>query len=162
MRKSSSELDVRATLALFCALGCASVTAESVMNLPEGQARIIGDTIAEPLTAGKPDPARGRDAFLDTERGHCLRCHQVASINAPFQGTLGPDLTRVGDRLSAAQLRLRLIDASRVNPNTVMPPYHRVHGLHQVGARYQGRPILTAAEIEDVVAYLVTLEGDRG
>ncbi len=61
-------------------------------------------------------------------------------------------------RLTPAQLRLRVADNMRVNPDTVMPSYYRVDGLDRVAAEhYRGKPILSRAEVEDVVAYLVTL-----
>ncbi len=72
-------------------------------------------------------------------------------------GNIGPSLSGVGRRLSAAQLRLRIIDAAVVNPETVMPPYYRTNGLRNVSEQYSGKPILSAQQIEDVVAYLGTL-----
>ena len=102
-------------------------------------------------------PARGRRIVLDRETGNCLICHKVPEPAEPFQGDLGPDLSGVGTRLTAGQIRLRLVDESRLNPQTLMPPYYRVEGLSRVSARYRGKPVLTAQEIEDVVAYLGTL-----
>jgi sulfur-oxidizing protein SoxX len=81
----------------------------------------------------------------------------VPEPNEPFQGDLGPDLGGIRTRLTAGQIRLRLVDESRLNPQTLMPPYYRVDGLNRVAARYRGKPVLTAQEIEDVVAYLGTL-----
>jgi sulfur-oxidizing protein SoxX len=74
-----------------------------------------------------------------------------------LQGTLAPSLAGVASRLSIGQLRLRIIDASRVNPNTIMPPYYRTHDLTRVAPSYAGKPILSAEEVEDVVAFLATL-----
>ncbi|MDP6951450.1 MAG: sulfur oxidation c-type cytochrome SoxX [Alphaproteobacteria bacterium] len=107
--------------------------------------------------AAAGDPANGRTVFLDRERGHCLLCHRVASLDEPFQGDIGPDLSAVGERLSPAQMRLRIVDPTRLNPDTAMPAYHRTHDLHQVAEAYLGKPVLTAQEVEDVVAYLATL-----
>lgn len=113
------------------------------------------------LTDRAGDPENGRAVLLDRDRGHCLLCHAVGSIDEPFQGNLGPDLSVVGDRLNAAQLRLRLVDSTQVNPDTIMPAYHRTHDLRQVGAAYVGRPVLEAQEIEDVIAYLATLRSGQ-
>jgi len=122
---------------------------------------IVGDGIVEALTDRGGDALNGRAVFVDRGRGHCLLCHEVASIDEPFQGTIGPDLSAVGDRLSAAQLRLRLVDTTRLNADTVMPAYYRVHDLRQVSEPYVGKPVLGAQEVEDVVAYLSSLRDDE-
>ena len=70
---------------------------------------------------------------------------------------MAPDLSGVGSRWSAGQLRLRLVDATRLNPETIMPTYYRIDGLTRVGSAWAGKPILTAEQIEDVVAFLDTL-----
>jgi sulfur-oxidizing protein SoxX len=74
-----------------------------------------------------------------------------------FPGDLAPDLKGAGSRWSQGQLRLRLVDASRLNPATIMPSYYRVEGLVRVGPAWRGKPILSAEQIEDIVAYLTTL-----
>jgi sulfur-oxidizing protein SoxX len=76
----------------------------------------------------------------------------------PLQGNLAPSLAGAGSRNSEAQLRLRLVDASQVNSDTIMPPYYRTDGLDRVGGAYRGKPILTAQQIEDVIAFLLTLK----
>ena len=119
--------------------------------------RLVGDAIPEPLAGATGDVARGRRIVLDRATGNCLICHKVPEPNEPFQGELGPDLAGVGARLDAGALRLRLVDQSRINPATVMPPYHRIEGLRRVAKQYQGQPVLDAQAIEDVVAYLATL-----
>ena len=95
--------------------------------------------------------------MLDRTRGNCLICHQVPEQDEPFQGTIGPALAGVGARLDVGQLRLRLVDASLLNPKTVMPPYFRTEGLRDVAPQFRGLPALNAQEIEDVVAYLASL-----
>jgi sulfur-oxidizing protein SoxX len=129
--------------------------------LAEGDAiaryEIVGDAIPRPLGGHLGDPDRGRRIVLDRETGNCLICHRLPEPGERFQGDLAPSLEGVGKRLGVGQLRLRLVDQSRINPATLMPPYHRVDGLSRVAERYRGRPVLTAAEIEDVVAFLATL-----
>ncbi len=120
--------------------------------------RIEADGIAAPLTASPGEADRGRRIVLNREVGNCLACHHAPEPAERFQGDLGPDLDGVGSRLNEAQLRLRLVDASRVNAATIMPPYHRTNGLIRVAPRYAGRPALTAQDVEDVVAYLSTLK----
>jgi sulfur-oxidizing protein SoxX len=108
------------------------------------------------------DAKRGAQIFLDRERGHCLLCHQVAQLDAPFQGNLGPELSAVALRLSAAQIRFRIIDNTRLNANTSMPAYHRIENLRQVAKEYADQPVLNAQEVEDVVAFLRTLKLSDG
>lgn len=115
------------------------------------------DVLNQSLTGLKGDPARGRALVLDRQAGLCLLCHSGPFPELSVQGDLAPDLGGVGGRLSSGQLRLRLVDARRFNPLTLMPAYYQVSGLTRVAAPYEGRPLLTAEEIEDVVAFLETL-----
>ena len=96
--------------------------------------------------------------MLDRHVGLCLLCHSGPFAEERFQGDLAPSLSGVGARLSAGQIRLRIVDASRVNPNTIMPPYFRSDNLQRVAPAYRGKSVLTAQQIEDVVAFLVTLK----
>ena len=120
---------------------------------------IVGDTIPASLIGRDGDPVRGRAVVLDRRLGACLLCHAGPFPEEKFQGTLAPDLSGAGSRWSAGQLRLRLVDASRLNPDTIMPAYYRADGLTRVGKSWVGKPILTAEQIEDVVAFLETLRG---
>jgi sulfur-oxidizing protein SoxX len=116
------------------------------------------DAIPSSLTGATGDPALGRKIVLDRHVGLCLLCHSGPFPEERFQGNLAPDLTGVGARLSAGQIRLRIVDSSRVNPQTIMPAYFRTDGLTRVAPAYRGKPVLTAEQIEDVVAFLVTLK----
>ncbi|MEZ5818523.1 MAG: sulfur oxidation c-type cytochrome SoxX [Hyphomicrobiaceae bacterium] len=118
---------------------------------------VSGDAIPAPLTAMPGDVERGRAIVRDREIGNCLICHRIPEPTERFMGNLGPPLEAVGDRLTAGQIRLRLIDQSRLNPATLMPPYHRTTGLVRVAPAFRGRPVLDAQQIEDVVAYLSSL-----
>jgi sulfur-oxidizing protein SoxX len=94
-----------------------------------------------------------------TDRGNCLACHKMPIPEEPFHGTLGPDLSQVAARLSEAEMRLRVVDEKQLNPLTVMPGYYRDPGkLHLVAEEYTGKTLLTAQQVEDVVAYLMTLK----
>jgi sulfur-oxidizing protein SoxX len=119
---------------------------------------IVGDAIPVPLTDAGGDAARGRAIVADRRRGLCLLCHSGPFPEVPLQGNLAPSLAGAGSRNSPGQLRLRLVDASRINPQTIMPPYYRIEGLDRVAAPYAGKPILTAQQIEDIVAFLITLK----
>lgn len=108
-----------------------------------------------PASAG--DAAQGRVIVADARNSACLLCHKAPIPEARFQGELGPDLAGVGGRLNAAELRARLIEPKRFNPDTIMPSYARSEGFTRVASNQAGRPILTPAQIDDVVAYLATL-----
>ncbi|HVN34696.1 MAG TPA: sulfur oxidation c-type cytochrome SoxX [Casimicrobiaceae bacterium] len=117
--------------------------------------RIVGDAIPEALAPG--DAARGKALVAARDPANCVLCHAVPDPAIPFAGNVGPPLAGVGSRLTASQLRLRIVDNLSVNPQTVMPSYYRLADLKLVAAPYQGRTILTAPQVEDVVAYLATL-----
>jgi sulfur-oxidizing protein SoxX len=122
---------------------------------------VVGDAIPDSLTGAKGDAERGRGIVVNRQVGLCLLCHTGPFPEEKFQGTLAPDLTGTGARWSEGQLRLRIVDASRLNPDTIMPPYYRIDGLTRVAPAFQGKPILTAEQIEDVVAYLTTLRDEH-
>jgi L-cysteine S-thiosulfotransferase len=119
---------------------------------------VTGDGVAVSLTGAPGDSARGRGIVINRQVGLCLLCHSGPFPEERLQGNLAPDLKGVGARWSEAQLRLRIVDAGVINPNTIMPPYYRVDGLERVAPTFRGKPILTAEQIEDVVAFLVTLK----
>jgi sulfur-oxidizing protein SoxX len=118
---------------------------------------VVGDAIPASLTGASGNPERGRAIVMNRQVGLCLLCHTGPFPQERFQGTLAPDLKGAGARSTEGQLRLRIVDASRLKPDTIMPPYYRVDGLERVAPAFVGKPILTAEQIEDVVAYLVTL-----
>ncbi|WP_213736476.1 sulfur oxidation c-type cytochrome SoxX [Bradyrhizobium sp. dw_411] len=117
---------------------------------------ITGDSIAESLTGAPGDAVHGRALVLE-RTSTCILCHSGPFPEEKFQGDLAPSLAGAGSRWSIGQLRLRLVEASRLNPATIMPSYYRVDGLERVGTAWRGKPILTAEQIEDIVAYLATL-----
>ena len=114
----------------------------------------MNDSLQTPL-APAGDPARGREVFVSREGGHCVLCHSVPGVS--IAGNVGPPLAGVGARLSPGQLRLRIADITRVNPDAVMPAFHRTEGLTRVAPGYAGKPALTGQQVEDLVAWLGTL-----
>jgi sulfur-oxidizing protein SoxX len=112
---------------------------------------------ARPGDARPGDAARGRAIVANRQVGLCLLCHTGPIPEERFQGNLAPDLRGAGRRWNADQLRARIADASQFNPDTIMPSYHKTEGLNRVAAAYQGKTILDAQQIEDVVAWLQTL-----
>ena len=117
---------------------------------------VVGDAIPKSFTGVRGDATRGRALVLE-RTSTCILCHSGPFPEARFQGDLAPSLAGAGSRWSEGQLRLRLVDASRLNPATIMPAYYRIEGLERVGAAWRGKPILSAEQIEDLVTYLSTL-----
>jgi len=117
---------------------------------------VVGDAILEPLTPARGDVTRGR-ALVVERSSTCILCHSGPFPEQKFQGDLAPSLEGTGSRWSEGQLRRRLVDASSLNAATIMPSYYRVDGMSRVGPAWRGKPILAAEQIEDIVAYLVSL-----
>ncbi|MHC4042007.1 sulfur oxidation c-type cytochrome SoxX [Bradyrhizobium sp. 23AC] len=139
------------------ALIAASLAFVSVARADElAPYKVAGDGIVESLTGTPGDAVRGR-ALVLARTTTCILCHSGPFPETRFQGDLAPDLTGAGNRWSVSQLRLRLVDAARFNPETIMPSYYRNDGFVRVGRNFTGKPILSAVEIEDIVAFLATL-----
>jgi L-cysteine S-thiosulfotransferase len=122
---------------------------------------VVGDAIPESLTGANGDPAKGRAIVANRQVGLCLLCHTGPFPEERFQGTLAPDLSGAGTRWLPGQLRLRMVDSTRINPATIMPPYYRIDDLTRVAPAFAGKPLLNAEQIEDVVAFLTTLRDDK-
>jgi sulfur-oxidizing protein SoxX len=122
---------------------------------------LAGDAVAQSLTGNAGDSQRGRAIIADRQKGLCLLCHSGPFPEEPLQGNLAPSLAGAGSRWNEGQLRLRLMDNKRINPESIMPAYHRIEGLNRVGPTWRDIPILNAAEIEDVLAYLMGLKSEK-
>jgi len=138
-------------IALGAAAGCGAPA-----SLPVA-VTVSGDAIPLALSQAPADPVRGLKIMAGRD-ANCLLCHAVPESGQRFMGDLAPSLSGIGKRLTAAQLRLRVVDMSRLNAETIMPPYYRTTGLYNVAEAYRDKPVLSATEIEDVVAYLQTLK----
>jgi sulfur-oxidizing protein SoxX len=119
---------------------------------------VVGDGIPVPLTGTPGDAARGRAIVVNRQQGLCLLCHSGPFAEERQQGNLAPSLEGAGTRNTEAQLRLRIVDSRRLNPGSLMPALHRTEGRVQVGKAWQGKPVLDAQQVEDVVAFLRTLQ----
>ena len=139
---------------LLAATAVTAAGAEETGLLPY---RVVGDAIPAPLGGRPGDPARGRAIVISRRLGLCLLCHSGPFPEEKLQGNMAPDLAGAGARWSEGQLRLRLVDARRLNPDTIMPPYYRTDGFARVAPGFRDKPILSAEQIEDVVAFLMTL-----
>jgi len=143
--------------AIVAALAAATLLAGGIVCAADARAG-GDDAIEQPLTGVPGDAARGRAIVADRQRGLCLLCHRGPFPEERFQGDLAPDLAGAGARWSEGQLRLRLVDSRRLNPQTIMPAYFSIDHLERVGSAWQGKPLLGAQQIEDVVAFLRTLQ----
>ena len=128
------------------------------LSLATAAAAAPVDAIEQPLTATPGDAARGRAIVASRQQGLCLLCHRGPFPEERFQGDIGTDLTGAGARWTEGQLRARIVDSRRLDPASVMPPFHRSDGLQRVGPAFAGRPVLDAQQVEDVVAFLRTLK----
>ncbi len=145
----------RGALAIaILALGCCPPGAAQEVLVPY---TVVGDAIPKSLTGKPGDPVNGRTIVVKRE-STCLLCHSGPFPDQRFQGDLSPNLKGTGSRWNEGELRLRMVDAARLNPATIMPSFYRIDGLNRVAANFRGKPVLTAEQIEDVVAFLVTLK----
>lgn len=145
----------KVVVAVACAMLAGTVAAEELVMYTVDTSDY---SIPEPLTAKPGDPVAGRTTAVDRKRGNCLACHTMPVPEQPFHGLIAPPLASVGARYDAGQLRLRVVDPKVINPNTPMPSFYKVEGIHRPSKKFAGKPILEAQEVEDVVAYLQTLK----
>ncbi len=122
---------------------------------------VVGDAIPDSLTGAPGDPVRGKAIVTSRQTGLCLLCHSAPLPEEKFQGTIGPNLEGSGSRYSEGELRLRIVDSRRLNPDTIMPSYYRLDGLERVAPAFRGKTVLSAEQIEDVVAFLKTLRDEK-
>ena len=122
---------------------------------------VVGDAIPDSLTGSPGDPVRGKAIVTSRQTGLCLLCHSAPLPEEKFQGTIGPDLKGSGSRYSEGELRMRMDDSRRLNPDTIMPSYYRLERLERVAPAFRGKTVLSAEQIEDVVAFLKTLRDEK-
>ena len=147
-----------AVVALECKPKTAGYFKELENAAPRTPLPLSAGGVARSLTGALGDPQKGRVAMISANKGNCIACHRVAALSSePSHGDLGPTLNGVGIRYTEAQLRQLVIDPKLFFQNTIMPAFHVTEGLDRVPATFAGQPILTATEVEDVVAFLKTL-----
>jgi L-cysteine S-thiosulfotransferase len=140
-------------------LGGSALAQTAGAPLPLVTFEVKEQAILASLTGAKGDPKKGEAVVVNRQQGNCLACHVVSALKRePFHGNTGPTLDGVAGRLSEGEIRLRMVDGTKVNPDTMMPSFYRIDGLNRVLPQFRGKPILTAEQVEDVVAYLMTLK----
>lgn len=147
---------------------CAVVSFAAGQGAPPGRApvpyaTVLANgvpTIPAPLTTKAGDPQAGQQVVIDRRLGNCLSCHEIGALRTePFHGEIGPPLDGAASRWDAATLRMIVVNAKKVfGDGTVMPAFYRTDGLYRVRPEFFGKPILTAQQVEDVVAYLGTMK----
>jgi sulfur-oxidizing protein SoxX len=147
----------RSSIWWWLAAGAVALTAVRAAAEPPVPYEVVGLGIPRPLTDEPGNPERGRLIVRDARNASCLICHAMPIPEEPNHGNIGPPLAGIGSRQTEAQLRLRLVDARLINPATVMPAYYSIAGFVSVQQQYAGQTIYSAQDIEDVVAYLLTL-----
>lgn len=148
--------DGRAALATLLLLMGSAMTAADCAPF-----EVVGDRIPAPLGGHEGSAEQGARIARDRQRGDCVICHRLPAPDERFQGNVGPALHGIGDRLDAAQIRLRIAANRQLHPQSVMPDYCRSGDRHAVDRRFEGEPLLSAAEIEHLVAWLSNLHGNQ-
>lgn len=152
---------VRAHVIAAAMLVCAAALpaqAQQAQTFEPIKLAVVDGAIPKPLTDKPGDPAAGRKAVIGRALGNCLACHQMSALkDEDFHGEFGPPLDGVAQRYNEGQLRLLIANPKLMFPETTMPAFYRNDGFTRVRGPFIGKPILTAQQVEDVVAYLKTL-----
>ena len=152
MRKTKLAASV---LAITASVGIHSALADNHMV----KYKIEDDAIKASLTGKAGDVAKGRKLATNRKKGNCLACHVVSDLKEQqFHGKIAPPLDGAADRYSEGELRLRLVNPKTANEDTIMPSFYEAASLHRVMKKFKGKTILSAQEVEDVLAYVMTLK----
>lgn len=145
------------------AIAACGIAFAASLSLPVSAAGLVkyevkDDAIAVSLTGKAGNAENGRKLAINRKKGNCLACHVMPIPEQAFHGDIGPDLTGVGSRYNEGELRLRVVDSKIINEDTIMPAFYRDSGFNRVHKNFKGKSVLSAEEVEDIVAYLVTLK----
>ncbi len=149
-----------AAAALCAGITAAGITAAGAKDVPPGDVKITDGKLAEPVTDAAANAADGRKFFADRKLGNCLACHANSDMSDQlFHGEVGPSLDGVAERWSAEELRAIVVNSKAVfGEQTVMPGFYSLDVGRDVAKDSQGKTILTAEQVESIVAYLATLK----
>lgn len=146
-------IGIIAGLSLAVAIGATAVQAKDTI-----QYKVVKEGIPKSLTEKPGDAAAGRKSAINRKQGNCLACHKMPVPEQAFHGEVGPDLAGIAGRLSEAEIRLRIVDPKVVNAESIMPAFYKNTGLHRVLKKFKGKTVLSAQQVEDIIAYLKTLK----
>ena len=149
-----------ARLTLAAAALCAGISAVAAKDIPPADVKITDGVLAQPVSDGAASAAEGRKFFADRRLGNCLACHANSEMSEQqFHGEVGPSLDGVAERWTPEQLRAIVVNSKAVfGEQTVMPGFYSLEVGKNVAKNFQGKTILTAEQVESIVAYLVTLK----
>ncbi len=148
----------RIALGAFALAGLVAFAASATIS-GAAEYKVEDEAIKASLTGTPGNPDKGKKVFLNRKKGNCLACHVVSSLkDQPFHGEVGPPLDGTASRWSEGELRLRIVNAKALNEDTIMPAFYRTKDLHRVLKKFKGKPMLSAQEVEDVLAYVMTMK----
>jgi sulfur-oxidizing protein SoxX len=147
-------------LAIAAAALIAGITTVAAKDIPPGDVKVVDGKVAGAITDAEVTVAEGRKAFADRKLGNCLACHANSDLSEQlFHGEVGPPLDGVAERWTPEELRAIVINSKAVfGEQTVMPGFYSLDVGQDVAKAFEGKTILTAAEVESIVAYLATLK----
>lgn len=151
-------------LAIASAIGLASITIQTAIPAGAGETisyEVVDEGVPKAFTAEAGNADRGKKIYANRKKGNCLACHVTSDLkDMPFHGEIGPPMDGVASRYSAAELRLRIANPKVLNDDTIMPAFYRNDGFTRVLKKFQGKTVLSAQEVEDVIAYLMTMKDE--
>jgi len=143
------------TLLIFISLTPNVATAMDVKGMMSY--KVVGKSIPKSLTGKPGDPKKGLKTAVNRKKGNCLACHTIPNVKQADHGEIGPPLMGVAKRYKEGELRLRLVNPKKLNPDSIMPSYYRTSGYTRVQKKWKGKTIISAQDVEDILAYLKTL-----
>jgi len=141
----------------------ATLTATSVYadDVKPMDVAFVDGTVEASLTGVAGDPVEGRKVFANRKQGNCLACHVNADLaEESFHGEVGPAMDGVANRWSEAELRAIVANSKMVFEGTIMPAFYVDAGYTRALEKFEGKSILSAQQVEDVIAYLTTLKDE--
>ncbi len=148
-----------ATVVLGLAVGGIFLAGTQTASAGMEKYKVVNSTIPKSLTGKAGNAAKGKKLTINRKKGNCLACHVITALaKQPFHGNLGPPLNGVGSRLTAAEIRLRIVNPKIVNPDSIMPAFYKSDGFHRLQKKWKGKTIIGAQDVEDIVAYMLTLK----